>query len=168
MTQQTNQQPSRLPVKWFAILPLLDAIASFFSAYAALQGGAQPPAAGGPSMTYLITGSIFLGVLALAAAAALWIGKPWGWWLATYYFVYTAVRSLIGVGSSVAAGQVGGGFIQYGLPLLIGLIVAGYLYAPGSLEYFGMSLRKRWPSLLLFVAAAAATILLFVGLAAVL
>lgn len=36
----------------------------------------------------------FLGVLSLATAVGMFLGKKWGWWLALFYFAYEITRNM--------------------------------------------------------------------------
>jgi hypothetical protein len=111
-----------------------------------LSGRLEVSAAVGPSATYLLLGSAFLALLGLVTGVAIWMGPRRGWWLATYYFLYNGLRSLNVLLSSLASGRLGCGMTSPLLDLVLGFGVAIYLFTPGALGWFGVSLRRKWPS----------------------
>jgi hypothetical protein len=157
--------PPRLPLKWLAIVPILEGLTPLVVGFALLVHPEQISVGTGASITFLFLSSLFLGLLGLAAGVGIWLGRPWGWWLATYYSLYLALRGLNGVLSSLAAGELGS-VLSYGWRLIIGTALAAYLCTEGSLSYFGVIHRKKWTSLLILLAATIGTILAFVVLAA--
>ncbi|MDF2658444.1 MAG: hypothetical protein K0Q94_1235, partial [Paenibacillus sp.] len=43
----------------------------------------------------ILQGAIgFLGLLGVAGAVGMWLGKRWGWWLALFFFAYAITRNV--------------------------------------------------------------------------
>lgn len=166
--KRTKRPPPPAQLKWLAIVPILEGLTPLAAGFALLMNPEQVSAGMGTSTAFLFLSSLFLGLLGLAAGAGILIGKPWGWWLATYYSLYLALRGLNGVLSSLAAGESTSAVLSYGWRLVIGAALAAYLYTQGSLNYFGVSRPKKWVSFLILLAAAIGTILVFLALAVVL
>lgn len=89
----------------------------------------------------LLQGSIaFLGLLGLAAAVGMWLGKKWGWWLALFYFAYAATRDinvlLTAVGLAAAGEAMGSAFVKYGAAVLWNGLLLFYLCRETASTYF--------------------------------
>lgn len=165
MEKPDPSRPARNWVKWLSILPVWNAIVALVGASITLGGRLQVSTAVGPSAIYLLLGSAFLALLGLVTGVAIWTGPRWGWWLATYYFWSSGLRSLNVLLSSLASGRPGCGLTSPLLDVVLGFGVAIYLFTPGALGWFGVSLCRKWPSALLRLGAAVGTVLLFLLLA---
>jgi len=168
MKGKNKRTPPPAQLKWLAIVPSLEGLTPLLAGFALLINPGQASGGTGTSTTFLLLSSLFLGLLGLAAGIGIWIGKPWGWWLAAYYSLYLALRGLNGVLSSLLMGESASALLGYGWRLVIGVVLAVYLFTQGSLNYFGVSHPKKLASFLILLAAAIGTVLVFLALAVVL
>lgn len=104
-----------------------------------LRSVGMPPA-------LLIAGVMFLAVLATASGVGMWIGAKWGWWLGSFYYVYSIFRNGSALLTIVAmSDQFEGNSrgIEYYLIKHIGRIVVHallflYFFKGSVLGFFGM------------------------------
>lgn len=162
--KRANAADSQFSLRWLSLLPFLNAIGTAVGAYMLLHDGPDTVEALGSSPTYLLIGSAFLAILGLVTGVGIWMQRRWGWWLAAYYFVYNGLRSVNALLSFLLPGSSGSGLTRVLLGLVVDFGVAIYLYTPGPLNWFGVTLHRKWPSMLLIFAAAVGIGLFFLGL----
>ena len=93
---------------------------------------------------FLIIGGLFLAILTFATGIGLWLGTKWGWWLASFYCVYSIFRNCTGMlNALVAIDQFEGSSRgpEYYMVKHVGRIVVYfllylYLFKGNVLEYF--------------------------------
>jgi hypothetical protein len=105
-----------------------------------------------------------LAGLGLASGAGLWLGRPWGWWLAAFSLTYAVLRyantlaavPMLAAQLDMAQEEVRTAYLRYGARLVGQGLLLLYLFRPGVAAFFGvegMAGRRRLG--LLLVAAAA-------------
>lgn len=90
---------------------------------------------------------LFLLFLMIASSIGMWVGKPWGWWVVTFYFAYSIVlqsNSLLVVPSAVAQlaqpqESVEMYYLRYGFRIIWNVAIIAYLYRVRVLAYFELS-----------------------------
>jgi len=103
----------------------------------------------------LLASIISLGVLGVAAGSGLWWGKKWGWWLATFYFLYAFCREVNTLLNPTSTGlESTRSWLSAGLGVLLSLVVLLYLYSHEILAHYHLEKFPRWISLLLLLVAA--------------
>jgi hypothetical protein len=100
-------------------------------------------AIGMPPMLLLI-GVLFLSVLAIASGIGMWLGTQWGWWCATFYYVYSVFRNgsaLLTVASladQMESSTRGPEYyiMQYGGRMVVHFLLLLYFFKGNVLEFF--------------------------------
>lgn len=46
----------------------------------------------GYSSVLILISVLFLGLIAIMSSVGMWLGKPWGWWLGAFYYLYAIAR----------------------------------------------------------------------------
>ncbi|MNP55860.1 hypothetical protein D3C76_1505360 [compost metagenome] len=96
-----------------------------------------------------------IGLTGVGAAAGMWTGKKWGWWLALFYAayalcrngnavitLYVSLRDLPGV-----ADQLGSYYFKYGYRVLWNGFLLFYLCKEDPTRYFGIEAMNKWLAL---------------------
>jgi hypothetical protein len=114
------------------------------------------------SPTFILVSILFLGILGIAGGIGLWLGKKWGWWLSTFYFLYALSREANTLINPASSGlEPTRSWLSAGLGILLSIVVLLYLYSHEILVHFHLEKFPRWISLLiLLVAAVIVTLLL--------
>ncbi|MEX2309687.1 MAG: hypothetical protein WD738_19095 [Pirellulales bacterium] len=112
---------------------------------------AEGMAAIGLPLPLLVAGMLFIAVLAIGSAVGMWKGAKWGWYLGSFYYVYSIVRNLSAIVSvyllfdqmpveEVAAMQRGPEyhFWKFGLRTVVHALIFLYFFKENVLEYFGL------------------------------
>ncbi|MEQ8788655.1 MAG: hypothetical protein RIC55_20260 [Pirellulaceae bacterium] len=100
----------------------------------------------GISPVLVLGGLMLLACLATASGVGMWIGAKWGWWLASFYYVYSVFRNasammtIVAMTNSLAA--IGLGPEEYLLKhagrMLIHFLLLLYFFKSNVLYYFGL------------------------------
>jgi len=86
----------------------------------------------------------FIGLLSIAAAVTMWLGKPIGWWLGIANLLLSAVRNtwaiiqiqqMASINSDLV-GMLSKTYIKHGLRICFSLILIYYFFRPIVLAYF--------------------------------
>jgi len=93
----------------------------------------------------LIVSVMFLSILAIASAIGMWKGAKWGWWLASFYYVYSIFRNGSALLTVIAmADQLEGGsrgpeyyIIKHGGRIIFHSFLVLYFFKGNVLEFFG-------------------------------
>jgi Flp pilus assembly protein TadD len=119
--------------------------------------------------------AILHGLLSIAAGIGILLGKPWGWWLAAYSYLYGILRNISGVlaiPQMVASfGEPADGVVYTYMRVLgktgVGVLVTVYWFSRGILAHFGLAYISRLKAFIALVGVAilvwAVAILLPVG-----
>jgi hypothetical protein len=95
----------------------------------------------------------FVSVTGLAAAAGLWSGKRWGWWLALFYFAYAITRNANALLSiqwlDGAANLTKSYYMQYGFRIAWNIFLMYCLCAENATQYFKNEDTLKWRALLI-------------------
>jgi hypothetical protein len=171
VTKRSGELQRRAPtrpvgVSILAVLNLLGGIAVFgaqFLLLVNLPSMEEPLRTLGIPPVLLIIGMIFLAVLTFASGVGMWLGTKWGWWLATFYYVYSVFRNASALLTIMAAadqleGTRGPEFylFKHSVRIVISFLLLLYFFKSNVLEFFGMKDVSK---------AAAGGILLGVGTA---
>ncbi|MFB9326162.1 hypothetical protein ACFFSY_09585 [Paenibacillus aurantiacus] len=117
----------------------------------------------GVSSTFLQISVAFIGGLGIAAAAGMWFGLRWGWWLALFYFAYAICRNVnVMITIFSLADELGSTmtyYIKYGIRVAWNAFLIAYLCRETASWYFKTNDTKKWKPL---AAAFGAAIALFV------
>lgn len=90
---------------------------------------------------------LIIGVLNFFSGIGLWLGKKWGWWVASFNFSYSIARglnalyilSISDVFAEVATKQ----YIKFGGRIFISALILVYLFRKRILTYFGLENRSK-------------------------
>lgn len=112
---------------------------------------------------------LFLAILLLASAVGFLIGKPWGWWVGAFTYVYrtftnlNAILTAFAYSAELEAGSRGLSHYvsKFGIRTVVSILIIAYLFRSETLEYFGLSEMKRWQSLAILVGANIVLVILF-------
>jgi hypothetical protein len=106
----------------------------------------------------ILQGAIgFLGLLGVAGAGGMWLGKRWGWWLALFFFAYAlnVLISIQGISEQlgVPASDQGVNYGKYGIRVLWNALLMVYLCGETAVTFFfGMKNVNKWKAVLLVFA----------------
>ncbi|QEG02806.1 hypothetical protein Mal15_69270 [Stieleria maiorica] len=95
----------------------------------------------------LVIGVMFLAILTIASGVGMWMGTKWGWWLASFYYVYGIFRNGSALFTVVTmADQLEGGtrgpeyyMTKHGVRIVIHCLLVLYFFKPNVLEFFDMT-----------------------------
>ena len=95
----------------------------------------------------LIVGVMFLAILAIASGVGMWLGKAWGWWLGSFYYVYSIFRNVSALLMVFAmADQFDGGsrgpefyVFKHSFRIVIHFLLFLYFFKSNVLGFFGLS-----------------------------
>lgn len=95
----------------------------------------------------IILGILIVGGLSLASCVGMWKGTRWGWWVTSFYYMYSVVRyanALLFV-SFFAQEDLGATdqqvlyhSVKFGGRIIVHLLIYLYLFKTNVLEYFGL------------------------------
>ncbi len=99
----------------------------------------------------LIVSVAFLSLLTVASGIGMWMGKKWGWWLASFYYVYGVFRNAAALATiHTLADQLGDsvrgpGFyaVKHSVRILVHLLLLAYLLKGNVLHYFGLETMSK-------------------------
>lgn len=105
----------------------------------------------------LIVGIVVLVALTLGSGIGMWIGAKWGWYLGSFYYVYSVIRSILAIYNThllfetlppdeVAAMPRGIEFyyFKFGFRAVVHALIYLYFFKVNVLEYFGLKEISRW------------------------
>lgn len=107
----------------------------------------------------LVVSVLFVGILAISSGIGMLLGKRWGWWLGTFYYVYAILRYLntifagfrIAVQSQNSIPEIGNHITEYGIRIVIHSLILLYFFKDDVKEYFNVSHYSKFkPTLALF------------------
>ena len=94
----------------------------------------------------LIMGMLLLAGIALASGIGMWLGTRWGWWCATFYYVYSIARhanaflTVSAFAEDLEGSSRGPGYYyaKFGGRVLFHFLLLLYFFKSNVLQYFGM------------------------------
>lgn len=94
----------------------------------------------------LLFGVIFLTALTIASGVGMWMGTKWGWWLGSFYYVYSVFRNgsaLLSIGMMTEQFEDTSRGVEYymakhGSRAVFSFLLFLYFFKRNVLEYFGM------------------------------
>ncbi len=136
-------------VSILAVLHLIGGILLFgaqFLLFANLQAMGESLRSIGIPPVLLIIGVMFLAVLAIASGVGMWMGTKWGWWLASFYYVYSIFRNCSALLTVFTiADQLEGDsrgpeyyMTKHGVRIIVHLLLFLYFFNGNVLAFFGM------------------------------
>lgn len=148
----TTPRPGGISI--LAVLHFIGGILLFgtqFLLFANLQAMEESLHAIGIPPVLLIIGVMFLAVLAIASGVGMWMGAKWGWWLASFYYVYSIFREGSALPTVVAmANQLEGGsrgpeyyIIKHGVRIIVHFLLFLYFFKGNVLEFFGLETLSK-------------------------
>jgi hypothetical protein len=160
MTTESPVKPRRgttprpVGISILAVLHFIGGILLFgsqFLLFANLQAMEESLRAIGIPPVLLIIGVMFLAVLAIASGVGMWMGAKWGWWLASFYYVYSIFRNGSALLTVVAmADQLEGGsrgpeyyMIKHGVRIIVHFLLFLYFFKGNVLEFFGLETLSK-------------------------
>jgi len=95
----------------------------------------------------LVFGVMLLAGIALASGVGMWLGTPWGWWCATFYYVYSIARNANALlmvsdfAEELEAGSRGAGYyyVKFGVRVIVHALILLYFFKSNVVEYFGVT-----------------------------
>ena len=105
----------------------------------------------GLPLPLLIAGIFFLAALAIGSAVGMWIGARWGWYLGSFYYVYSIIRNLLAIvtvyylAAELKAEDFGASrgpdyhYFKFGVRALIHALIYIYFFKSNVLEYFRLT-----------------------------
>lgn len=106
----------------------------------------------GMPLPLLIAGILFLASLAIGSAVGMWIGAKWGWYLGSFYYVYSVIRNLLAIVSVyLLVGQLKPEeladahrgpeyhYLKFSIRAVIHTLIYVYFFKRNVLEYFGLT-----------------------------
>lgn len=154
-----NQE--RNTVRFLAVLTVVSGMVGLLGGIVVIGSIGDDSLVAGIPRPYLLISWIFTIGLGLATGVGMWLGRPWGWWLATYYFLWKALNGLTGVLGSLSSEPSMSVLRQYGWDVFFGTVLVIYLCRENSREYFGVGEQAKWKPLLILFAAAVGTLVAF-------
>lgn len=148
----TTPRPTGISI--LAILLIVGGIVAFgaqFLLFANLEALEESLRSVGIPPVLVVIGAMFLTILSLASGVGMWMATKWGWWLASFYYVYSIFRN----GSALLmvftmADQLEGGsrgpeyyVIKHGGRILIQFFLLLYFFRGNVLEYFGLETLNK-------------------------
>jgi hypothetical protein len=99
----------------------------------------------------LIMGVMFLAVLAIASGVGMWRGAKWGWWLASFSYVYSIFRNGSALLTVVAmADELEGGargpeyyFVKHTVRIIVHFLLFLYFFKKNVLDFFGLQTLNK-------------------------
>lgn len=121
----------------------------------------------------LIVGVMLLAGISLASGIGMWLGTRWGWWCATFYYVYSiainanALLMLSGFADALEDRSRGPGYYyaKFGGRVIIHFLVLLYCFKSNVVEYFGMHDVHKGKVVGILIAITAAVFGLLTGIA---
>jgi hypothetical protein len=123
---------------------------------------AEGMAAVGIPLPLLIAGIVFLAVLAIGSGIGMWIGAKWGWYLGSFYYMYSVVRNILAFlnvyllvdqmpAAEVAAMTRGPEYhyFKFGGRVVIHALIFLYFFKGNVVEHFGLKDTSGWKVLLI-------------------
>jgi len=119
----------------------------------------EPLRSAGLSPLLLLIGITFLALLGIAAAIGMWFGRKWGWWLATFYYVYAMARNIWALVLIARLhddlGNGGRGPEDYYFKhlgrIVVHALILVYFFRANVLSYFGLERLSKWTAMTVLV-----------------
>ncbi|MCM2373534.1 hypothetical protein [Aporhodopirellula aestuarii] len=95
----------------------------------------------------MIVGVMFLALLAIASGVGMWLGTKWGWWLASFYYVYSVFRNgsalltVISMADQLEDTARGPGYYiaKHSVRIVIHALLFLYFFKGNVLAFFGLA-----------------------------
>ncbi|MBP1961190.1 hypothetical protein [Paenibacillus aceris] len=150
---------------WIAIAGVIVLIAqvSFFSKLSDVSSLI------GVSSYFFQAAVTLLGVLSLATAVGMFLGKKWGWWLALFYFAYEITRNMNAMLSipilveqygDISSQKITSYYLKSGVRSAFDGFLIFYLCRESVTSYFQTTETKKWKVLLILFGVCIAIILI--------
>ena len=99
----------------------------------------------------VIIGVMFLAILMIASGVGMWIGTKWGWWLASFYYVYSVFRNgsalftVIAMADELENSNRGPEYylIKHGGRIVIHFLLILYFFKGSVLAFFGLETLSK-------------------------
>lgn len=106
----------------------------------------------GMSPIMVLVGFTFLAVLALGSGVGMWLGTKWGWWLSTFYYMYSVFRNACALWMVISIGDQLQGeprgieyhMIKHGGRVVVHSLLFLYFFKGNVLEYFDVTSLRKW------------------------
>lgn len=153
-----------------AILSLLHIAGGIFGAYYMISvlaqlgdnlGARQRFDVMGLPPVLLVVAAFFIFGLAIASGIGMWMGRRWGWYLGSFYYVYSIARSVNVIAtipvlmSSMSPGEVAGMsqapsdyYLKHGARIVVHLLIFLYFFKGNVREFFSLTEQKKWKPVL--------------------
>lgn len=115
---------------------------------------------------------MLLSVIAFASGIGMWLGTRWGWWCATFYYVYSIARygnALLLVDGFAEAleddsRELESYYFKFGALIVFHFLLLLYFFKPNVVEYFGVSDIHKGKAVGLLVAVTASVFAISTGI----
>lgn len=111
----------------------------------------------GVAPSLLIAAVVFLGVLGTASGIGMWLGRKWGWWLGSFWYLFATFRNANALfvtyqlsstmpAEELAAlpGGVGKYYLKFGARVIISALLYWYFFKSNVREFFGVQDAPLW------------------------
>lgn len=144
---ETTTRP--VGVSILAVLHLLGGVVLFgmqFWLYAKLGDLEGALRSIGITPIMVILGVMFLSVITIGSGVGIWIGAKWGWWLASFYYIYSVFRNASTILAVLAmSDQLQGEdrgvayyIIKHGGRIVVHSLLFMYFFKSNVLAFFGL------------------------------
>lgn len=120
----------------------------------------------------LVFGVMLLAGIALASGIGMWLGTRWGWWCATFYYVYSIARNanaflmVSDLSDALEGGTRGPGYYyaKFGGRVVVHFLLLLYFFKSNVVAYFGMDDVHKGKAVGILIAVTAAVFGLSTGI----
>lgn len=113
----------------------------------------------GISSIVLFLSVLSLGLLSISSGIGMWLGKKWGWWLGTFYYVYAVLRyvnSIITITNTsdhleYSAHGIENYIIKHMVRIVIHTLIFLYFFKDNVMEYFNLLHYSKIKSALIVI-----------------
>jgi hypothetical protein len=115
-----------------------------------------------PVLVAIATAS--LALLGVSSGIGMWVGRKWGWWLGSFYYVYSVARNASALLTiSALEDELAGGtrgpeyyYVKYGGRVVVHFLILLYFFRGNVLRYFALENLPKWKAVSTLIAVCAA------------
>ena len=154
--EEVSAQPRPLGISILAVLHVLGGIGilavQLFVQPRGVEEADQAMRNFGFTFSMAVAAFTLVAALGIVSGVGFWLGRPWGWWVGAFSYIYRAFASLNAIltviiySAELATESRGVAFYlaKYGGRIVVSLLILSYLLRPKTLSYFGLSELRRF------------------------